>query len=464
MTSRRAFLGSLPFAARASAAASRPNVVVFMTDDHGAWASGTYGCSEMVTPNMDALAKGGAKFTRAFAATPVCSPSRMTYLTGKLPWHHGVQNFLQPVDSFGAEARRWLDGHTTYPKLLADAGYRTGMCGKWHMGEDDKAQEGFSYWSTVPGGGGTFKNAKFVRNGRTIQTEGFKEDFIGDSAIDFLSREDSRPFFLLVPFYAPHTPYDYQPEADRAPYANAKFSCFPRDPVHPWANALLKRHHLHEESMRGYSALITAMDRNVGRVLRRIDELGARADTTVVFTADQGWNAGHHGFWGKGNGTLPFNMYEESIRVPMIWNHAGRIGAGRVETSMVSSYDFFPTILDWCGVKAPEDRLRPGRSYAPILRGERTRWTNRLYFEYAMTRAVRTDTAKYVERTKEWPGEYYDLERDPGEKSNRIDDPKSAKAVETLRKDLRAWFERNGVGSIEEWQNTTRQRIALPSR
>ncbi|MDX2181462.1 MAG: sulfatase-like hydrolase/transferase, partial [Bryobacteraceae bacterium] len=289
MLSRRHLLSTLPFAARA-AAANRPNVVVFMTDDHGAWASGAYGCFEMVTPNMDALAAGGTKFTRAFAATPVCSPSRITYLTGKLPSQHGVQDYLRPVDSFGPKTRRWLDGLTTYPKVLADAGYRTGMCGKWHMGEDDKAQEGFSYWATVPGGGGTFKNAKFVRNGETIQTTGFKEDFIGDSAIDFLKQKDPRPFFLLVPFYAPHTPYDYQPEADRAPYANSKFSCFPRDPMHPWANSGLKRHHLHEESMRSYSALVTAMDRNVGRVLRQLDESGARANTTVVFAADQGYN------------------------------------------------------------------------------------------------------------------------------------------------------------------------------
>ncbi|MDX2180298.1 MAG: hypothetical protein SFV18_11960, partial [Bryobacteraceae bacterium] len=171
-----------------------------------------------------------------------------------------------------------------------------------------------------------------------------------------------------------------------------------------------------------------------------------------------------HGIWGKGNGTWPFNMYEESISVPMIWNHAGRIARGRVESNMISSYDFFPTILDWCGVKAPEDRARVGRSYAPMLRGDKPRWTNRLYFEYSMVRAVRTETDKYVERTKEWPSEYFDLEHDPGEKENRLEKPEAAKRVAELRGDLRSWFAKRGIEPIEEWRKTAKQELTVYSR
>src|ERR1039457_5638223 len=147
MISRRSFLAAAPFVASASAA--RPNVVMFMTDDHGAWATGAYGCGEMHTPNIDALAAGGAKFSRAFACTPVCSPSRVTYLTGAIPSRHGVQDWLVPEDSSAPTSRNWYAGLTPYSDILARNGYSLGMRGKWHMGNDDRAQAGFNYWATV---------------------------------------------------------------------------------------------------------------------------------------------------------------------------------------------------------------------------------------------------------------------------------------------------------------------------
>jgi len=152
-----------PFVHTAGRAAAPPtNVVMFMTDDHGAWSTGAYGCSDAHTPNIDRLAAGGAKFSRAFACTPVCSPSRITYLTGTIPSRHGVQDWLVPADSVGPASRNWYAGLTTYSEILARSGYRLGMCGKWHMGDDDKAQRGFTYWHTVPGGGGTYRDPEFV--------------------------------------------------------------------------------------------------------------------------------------------------------------------------------------------------------------------------------------------------------------------------------------------------------------
>ncbi len=370
--SRRHWLATsaAPALALASRTAPRrPNVVMFMTDDHGAWALGSYGCGEMHTPNIDRLAAGGTRFTRAFACTPVCSPSRMTYMTGAIPSRHGVQDWLVPRDSYGATSHRWLAGFTTWSEVLAANGYTLGMCGKWHMGEDDRAQAGFSYWATVPGGGGPYRDVEFVVNGARRKMPGFKTDAVGDFALDFLDRTKSRPFFLFVPFYAPHTPFDYQPDVYRKPYENATFGCFPKTPMHPWQNPSMKGLRANPDSRRSYSALITGVDANVGRVLRKLDEMGVRENTTVIFTADQGYNAGHHGVWGKGNGTVPFNMYEESLRVPLIWNHPGRIAAGRTPAPMVSSYDFFPTILDYLGVKAPRDARRVGRE----LRGVSSR-------------------------------------------------------------------------------------------
>ena len=248
---RREFVTAAALApAAAKAASTRPNVVMIMTDDHGAWATGAYGCKDIRTPNIDALAAGGARFTRAFACTPVCSPSRMTYLTGTIPSTHGVQDWLVPEDSFGPTTRNWYAGLTPYTEVLAKHGYKLGMCGKWHMGNDDKAQAGFTYWASIPGGGGTYRDPTFVVNGETRPMKGFKTDLVTDFALDFLSQQTAEaPFYLLLPFYAPHTPFDYQPEPYRAPYADAKFSCFPRTPMHPWQTRGLATTHNNTTSM-----------------------------------------------------------------------------------------------------------------------------------------------------------------------------------------------------------------------
>lgn len=470
--SRRNFLfGSAAAAAAAFAqtggrkrGARRPNVVMIMTDDHGAWTLGSYGCPSMHTPNLDALARGGARFERAFACTPVCSPSRLTWITGRLPSTHTVQDWLQPADSFGVKSRPWLDGHTTYSEILAQHGYTLGMSGKWHMGHDDQAQRGFSFWATVPGGGGPYKDVEFVKNGERIQTKGFKTDRVTDFALEFLDQQRGKenPFYLLVPYYAPHTPYDYQPDEYRKPYEGSDFSCYPKnEPAHPNANRGLRTHLNRRESMHAYSALISGVDANVGRIVKKLEEMGVREDTLIVFTADQGWNSGQHGFWGKGNGTWPFNMYDESIRVPLIWNHPGRIKAGSTMKQMVSSYDYFPTILDYLGVPAPPtDARRIGRSYAPILRGRNPRsWDNRLYFEYSFVRGIRTENLKLVQRTKEWPSEFYDLEADPGEKRNLYDDPAYAKQRDALRAQMEQMFSRAGAAPQPEWQSNVKQNL-----
>ncbi|MEO7651893.1 MAG: sulfatase-like hydrolase/transferase [Bryobacteraceae bacterium] len=457
---RRTLLAA-PFTASLAAAKSgrKPNVIMFMTDDHGAWATGAYGCAEMHTPNIDSLAAKGVRFTRAFACTPVCSPSRMTYMTGKLPSAHGVQDYLVVQDSFGPTTVRFLDGHTTYAEILAKNGYRLGMCGKWHMGDDDKAQRGFTYWHTIPGGGGAYQDPEFVTNGKRRKLSGFKTDLVTDGALEFIEQSRNSPFYLLVPFYAPHTPFDYQPDEYRKHFEGSKFSCFPDEPQHSAQNPGLASHHGNRKSMRAYSALIAGVDHNIGRILKKLEDLHLREDTLIVFTADQGWNAGHHGVWGKGNGTIPFNMYEQSLRVPLIWNHPGKIRGGQTIDAMVSSYDYFPTILDYLGIPPHRDSKMVGRSYAAFVNGKKPKWRNRLYFEYSYVRGLRTETLKYVERTKEWPSELYDLEADPGEKRNVIADPAYQKLLASLRAELGDVFAKNGAPPIENWRDTTKQHL-----
>ncbi len=222
-----------------------------------------------------------------------------------------------------------------------------------------------------------------------------------------------------------------------------------------------KKHWGNRESKIGYSALVTAVDANVGRVLDKLEELGVADNTVVIFTADHGYNCGHHGFWGKGNGTLPFNMYEESIQVPLIWSHPGRIAEGETVDPMVSSYDFFPSLLDYLGVQAEPDPQRVGRSYAPFLRGERPDWPTELYFEFAYVRAIRTENLKLVERADGWGDELFDLEVDPGEMINRVGSPNYRDRIAALRNRLRQYFHEAGAPPLDDWRSSTTQNLPM---
>jgi arylsulfatase A-like enzyme len=461
---RRSALNLLTAGAAAgtlSADQSRPNVVFFMTDDHGAWALG-HKCEEMHTPNLDRLAREGASFSRAFSCTPVCSPSRATFYTGKLPSHHGVQDFLLAEDSHGPKSHRFLEGHTTFAEILKREGYTCGLVGKWHLGHDTTPQSGYDYWCSAPRGGGPYLNSEFTENGRSIKKTGFKTDFVGDRAVHFIEQSYRKPFCLTVPFFAPHSPYNYQAEKYRQLYADSKFSCFPEPPRHPqrrgrWDGLFGRR-----ETKLGYSALVSAVDANVGKVMDKLDELGVAGNTVIIFTADHGYNCGHHGFWGKGNGTLPFNLYDVSAQVPLIWRHPGRIPAGIQADPMVSSYDFFPTLLDHLGVNAEPDPQRIGRSYAPFLRGESPDWPKELYFEYGYMRGIRTENLKLVERTEGWGDELFDLEDDPGELINRIGGPHYREQVVALRSRLHRFFEQAGAPPLEDWRSTvTHQHLPM---
>ena len=435
--------------------AARPNVIFILSDDQGAWALRHAGAAELVTPHLDRLAREGVSFRQSFVATPVCSPSRMTYLTGKLPSHHGLQFHL----GGGENGRtRWLDGHLAVSQVLANQGYTVGLSGKWHLGGDLEPHAGFSYWRVLHGV--LFKDPLVVKDGRREKVTGFKTDLEADYALEFIEQNRERPFFLYWAANAPHRDYDFQPAEDRAPYRGSAFPSFPRTPPHPWQNPnpQLMGDHGNEESMTSYAALVTGLDRNIGRLLRRLDELGLRENTLIVFSSDNGYNTGHHGVWGKGSGTVPFNLYEESVRVPLIWNQPGVIPGGRTLDPLVSNYDFFPTLLDYLGITIAPDPHRIGASYAPFVRGGAVPdWRQSVIFEYAYLRGIRTGTMKLVERTRDWPGEAYDLAQDPGETHNLASDPAARERIDVLRRELHGFFRRIGAPELAEWKTTTKQ-------
>jgi arylsulfatase A-like enzyme len=447
-----------------------PNVVFVLTDDQGHWALNANGrddCQSLVTPNLDRLAREGMRFTKAFVATPVCSASRATWLTGRIPSQHGVQDWLLPIETYGKEARSYIEGQPTFSESLSQQGYTVGLCGKWHLGDDARPQVGFSYWSTVPGGGGTYRDPEFVKNGMRVKRAGFKTDLLGDDAVEFITENRDRPFFLFLSLYAPHTPLQYQPEKYREPYKDSKFPCFPDLPMHPShmremngrVSGHLRDFSKHHSKL-SYAALVTGIDHNVGRVLSVLEELKLREKTVVIFASDHGFHSGHEGIWGKGNGTVPFNLYERSVRIPLIWSQPGRIEEGSESTQLVSSYDFLPTLFDYLALSAPEDDHRVGESYAHLLDGKSGPWVDEVYFEYEYVRGIRTKRWKYVERSSEWPSELFDLLNDPSERRNALSYRQNVEIIQDLQLRLRKFFEQAGAPSVEEWRSTTQQQLA----
>jgi arylsulfatase A-like enzyme len=241
-------------------------------------------------------------------------------------------------------------------------------------------------------------------------------------------------------------------------YADCPFDSCPQEPKHPWAGSLTDQNLGNRAGLQGYFAAVTAMDANVGRILDWLEERGLRESTLIFFTSDNGFSCGQHGFWGKGNGTFPQNMYENSVKVPTLISRPGHIPAGIVSDALLSHYDFFPTLLDYLDLPIPDADELPGRSFVPLLRGEGPSGQEyvvaggpasnpegrSVHDEYGPVRMVRTQDWKYVHRYPYGPHELYDLRNDPDERTNLVDDPECQSIRQELKGELDAWFVRYG--------------------
>ena len=428
----------------------RPNIIFILTDDQGPWAAGCYGNREMRTPNIDRIAATGLRFDNFFCASPVCSPSRASFLTGQMPSRHGVHDWIRG-GNYGADAATYLDGQPAYTDLLAQAGWTCGISGKWHLGNSALPQHGFSHWFVHEKGGGEYNDAPMIRNGELFNAPGYVTNVITDDALDFIDRHagDAAPFYLSVHYTAPHSPWTGHPQDIVDSYDDCPFDSCPQEEMHPWANWLSRQCLGNREMLKGYFAAVTAMDLDVGRILDRLERHAIRDDTLVVFTSDNGFSCGHHGFWGKGNGTWPLNMYENSVKVPFLASHPRRIPQGQATGRMCSAIDFMPTLLDYAGVDVPDAPHggRPGRSFAGLLQGGDAPARDRvvIYDEFGATRMIRTAEWKYVHRypapgIPAFPNELYDLVNDPDERANRADDPAEQPRIRELRGLLEEWF------------------------
>ena len=442
--------------------AARPDVLFILADDLGAWALGSAGNPEIRTPNLDRLAGRGVRFGNFFCVSPVCSPARASILTGRIPSRHGVHDWLSAGNSTvepaaGGRLIRYLEGQPGYPESLARTGYLCGLSGKWHLGDAHHPQMGFSFWETHARGGGPYYGAPMIRDGAAYEEPRYVTDVITDNALRFLEENagGGRPLYLGVHYTAPHSPWgrEHHPAGTYDDYlANCPFRSVPDLPMHPWQTAGISRPRPdappervgqeRRELLSGYFTAVTEMDRNIGRLVDWLESRGRLERTLVFFTGDNGMNLGHHGVWGKGNGTLPLNMYEESVKVPFIAAGPGLAAGGAVCDELLSHYDFMPTLLDLLGVEGPGDTRLPGRSFAPLLRGEGDGGRDRLvvFDEYGPTRMIRTERWKLVRRFPAGPDELYDLAADPGEERNLAGRPERARIAAELCGELDEWF------------------------
>ena len=444
----------------------KPNILFILCDDLGPWALHCAGTKELHTPNIDNIAQKGMLFENFFCVSPVCSPARASLLTGTIPSAHGVHDWLRSgsVDKSKFERQgkqnpysggyrdedkpiQYLAGKTTYTDVLCQNGYTCALSGKWHLGDSIHPQHGFSYWYTIGMGGCCYYHPDIVENGNiTVEDGKYVTNLITDKALVFLDElsEKKQPFYLSVHYTAPHAPWgkEHHPAEFIDMYQNCTFESIPDVPDHKWlTGSPVYGTDKRFENLRGYFAAISAMDADVGRLLSALDKKGLTDNTIVIFTADNGMNMGHHGVWGKGNGTFPMNMYDTSVKVPFIISYPPMIRKGSRTDVPVSAYDFFPTILDMLGFDFKVTERLPGKSFVPALKGEQSFEGHVVVFdEYGPVRMIRSKKYKYVARYPYGENELYDLEKDPEENVNLIDDERYADIMLDMRCKLEKWF------------------------
>ncbi len=428
------------------------NLLFLCSDQHQAAASGCYGHHQALTPHIDEIASEGVRFERAYCQSPVCVPSRGSIITGNYASRHGARILSDPLPT---EAR-------TAAHFFEDQGYSTAAIGKMHF-VDESRRHGFShrvnadtYQSRLTrseirafrddqgGAGGTRGKPS------AVPERLFRDTFYSEEAVRFLRAHRDKPFCLWASFFMPHTPlvphrkywdmYDgvRLDLPDRSPEAleSGFHGHLVRAKERGWYQQTDE--HLHD-AIRGYYGNVSQMDANVGRVFDTLRELGLDKTTVVVYTSDHGEMAGAHRMWTK------HNMYEQSVRVPLIVRTPDRLGAGSAREDIVEQVDLFPTLAELCGFKSPDGI--DGRSFAPALTDQPYSAREFAYSEYYFCRRVFTADDRFVGkppilmvRTDRWKlnylswerSELFDLANDPGEFRNLIDDSGNAGIVKEL--------------------------------
>lgn len=440
--SRALRLAAAALALGACAASERPpNILLIYVDDQAPDALGFEGNPVLESPNLDRLAREGTFFSRSYVPLPQCAPSRAALLTGRYP--HAVEVMTN--------IEKGLDpALPTLAKALGEVGYRRGFIGKWHLGNPDRPQAGFDdTWIAldldVTGHRRYFDPSLWIDGVRERQ-QGYLPRILTDRAIEFIERPDERPFFLWLAYKTPHYPYvrprrgppRYPPSEVPLPASvgddlSAKPGPQRNSYAHEWFLEYAG-YGVRSDTAR-YYAMLAELDEQIGRLMQRLAERGLRENTLVIFTSDNGVLLGEHQMVGKGPA-----LYEELVRVPLIFHWPGVVPAGEQRDDLVTALDLFPTLAAIAGAKAPESLDGEDIWQRVLGRGEPVR--DAVFFEYrakGMTGelqpmlGVATAGHKYVRYLASGEEEFYDLVRDPHEMNNLVGTGVQPEELERLR-------------------------------
>lgn len=442
-----------------------------MSDDHAAHAMSCYGSKINETPNLDRIAEEGMLFENAFCTNSICAPSRATILTGQYNHKNGVRTLGDNFDNT----------QPTIQKILGENGYQTALIGKWHLGHGPEHDPiDFDHWNIFPGQG-DYHDPVMIEMGEEKTVKGYATDLVTDFSMDWIKERDKdKPFMLMCHHKAPHRPWDpderhkhlyedidipepetfhddYEGKAKAAKEATMRID---RDltlrdvkekPPEGLSDRELKSW-FYQRYIKDYLRCVASIDYNVGRLLDFLDEENLTEDTIIVYTSDQGFFLGDHGWYDKRF------MYEESLRMPFVIRYPRKIKPGSRTKDFALNVDFPETFLDYAGIDIPE--FMQGRSLRPVLEDQTPKdWQTAMYYRYwehlsvehrvGAHYGIRTHDYKLIyyygealgcadaideSRTPEW--ELFDLTKDPYEMDNVYHDPAYAETIEKLKVEL----------------------------
>lgn len=392
-----------------------PNVVIILTDDQGWGDIASHGNPDIETPNLDALAASGARFDRFFVS-PVCAPTRASLLTGRDHLRTGTQWVTYGLENMNSD-------EVTFGEVFKEAGYQTGLFGKWHNGSHypmDPNGQGFdTFFGFKQGHWNNYFDTELEYNGELVQTEGFITDVLTDSTLAFIDRNKNTPFLTYIPYNAPHSPFQV-PDQYFDKYKSKGLS----------------------DKNASVYGMVENIDENIGRILAKLDELNLSENTIVIFLTDNGPNGGDR-FNGDMKGWKA-KVDEGGVRVPLFIKWPAKIKSGTEIKELTAHIDFLPSLIDLAGINSPETKSLDGRSFAPLIFEENPVWEDRLLFTHQsrwdsleqFPASVRNNQYRAVRYGDNW--ELYDMQQDPSQRENVAE--KNREKVEELSHAYENWF------------------------